>query len=80
MLSETVLTRDSGYLDSLFLKSPFRPTCVGLNEHGPCRLLDLNSWSHLVDVFGKIERCILLGEGMLLGADAEVSKARVVSS
>lgn len=48
------------------------PLCCGLNENGLHKLLRLNVWSTL----GRIERCGLVGGGMSLGGNFEVSKTQ----
>jgi hypothetical protein len=53
--------------------------CGGLNAHGPHLLMCLNTWSSLVELFGRIRGCHLIEGAVSLGVGSEVSKGCIPS-
>lgn len=43
-------------------------SCDGLNENSPLRLVYLNTWSAVVELFGGVWRYDHIGGGMALGS------------
>jgi hypothetical protein len=44
-------------------------SCGGLNENGPCRLIDLNIWFPVRDILGRIRRRCVTGARLEVEAD-----------